>query len=88
MNEYRRGSIEEAMAGDAYKILKRYDPPQKNTEYWESMIAAVNGFTKKYGVTTATGTETNRTALMAQSYGRMIADYLDKLAHIEEGQHG
>ena len=46
--ELKKGDIEYEMFNDYWQIMKQYNIPEDNDEYWESLISAVNEFYKKY----------------------------------------
>lgn len=46
--ELKKGDMEYDLFNDYWKIVKEYNIPEDNDEYWESLISAVNEFYKKY----------------------------------------
>ena len=48
--ELKKGDTEYEIFNDYWKIVKEYNIPEDNDEYWESLINACNAFCKKYDI--------------------------------------
>ena len=46
--ELKKGDTEYDLFNDYWQIMKQYNIPEDNDEYWESLINAGNAFCKKY----------------------------------------
>ena len=46
--ELKKGDIEYEMFNDYWQIMKQYNIPEDNDEYWESLVSAGDAFCKKY----------------------------------------
>ena len=46
--ELKKGDIEYEMFNEYWQIMKQFNIPEDNDEYWESLINAGNAFCKKY----------------------------------------
>ena len=46
--ELKKGDIEYEMFNDYWQIMKQYNIPEDNDEYWESLVSAGDEFCEKY----------------------------------------
>lgn len=46
--ELKKGDIEYEMFNDYWQIMKQYNIPEDNDEYWESLVSAGDAFCEKY----------------------------------------
>ena len=46
--ELKKGDIEYEMFNDYWQIMKQFNIPESNDEYWKSLVSAGDEFCKKY----------------------------------------
>ena len=46
--ELKKGDIEYEMFNEYWQIMKQYNIPEDNDEYWESLVSEGDAFCKKY----------------------------------------
>lgn len=46
--ELKKGDIEYEMFNDYWQIMKQYNIPEDNDEYWKSLVSAGDAFCEKY----------------------------------------